>query len=168
MAIRDLVPWNWGKQKLPVRRDEEYPLHSLQREMNRLFDDFFGGSMLEPFRGWEDRLGDFSPSVNVTETGKEVKVTAELPGMDEKDIDVSLANETLTIKGEKRQEEESKEKGVYRRERSYGSFQRVVPLPSEVDGEKVEATFKKGVLTVTLPKSEAATASRRRVTVKGA
>jgi HSP20 family protein len=134
--------------------------------MNRLdfFDDFFrGGFGLEPV---ERRLGAFTPSVDVSEDDKQVKVTAELPGMDEKDIDVSLSKDSLTIKGEKKEEKEEKKKDYYRMERSYGSFSRTIALPVEVDTDKVRAEFRKGILTVTMPKTSKAIEETKKISVK--
>ncbi|MBW2649019.1 MAG: Hsp20/alpha crystallin family protein [Deltaproteobacteria bacterium] len=166
MGIKNLVPWNFGKKSLPVRREEEHPFYSLQREMNRMFDDFFSDFSLAPFGTSVERFEKFSPSINVTEDDKEVRISAELPGMDEKDIDVSLTSDTLTIKGEKEEKEEDKGKEYYRMERSYGSFQRVIPLPDEIDTEKTEASFKNGVLNVVLPKIAEAKSSRKKIAIK--
>jgi HSP20 family protein len=102
----------------------------------------------------------------MTEREKEIEVTAELPGMSEEDIDITLARDVLTIKGEKKQETEDKGNNYYRMERSYGKFSRVIPLPDGVvDNENVDATFKNGVLTITLPKLEEAQQVSRRITV---
>jgi HSP20 family protein len=161
MAIKNLVPF--GKKSVPIRRDEESPFVSLRREMDSLFDNFFRGFNVEPF---DSRLGGFSPRIDVTEDGKKIKISAELPGMDEKDIDLSMQNDTLTIKGEKREEKEDKGKDYYRMERSYGSFIRTIPLPVEVDTDKVEAKFKKGVLSITLPKTAEAVAETKKISVK--
>ena len=109
MTIKDLAPWNWGKKTMPVRTGEDHPFELLQRQMNRLFDDFFSGFDLEPFSGWTERFGGFNPRINVIEDEKEIRLTAELPGMDDKDIDISLTKDALTIRGEKRDERESKE-----------------------------------------------------------
>lgn len=161
MAIRNLVPF--GKKSVPVKREDESPFALLRREMDSLFDNFFRGFDLEPF---ESRMGAFSPKVDVTENDKEIKISAELPGMDEKDIDVSLQKDMLTIKGEKKEEKEDKGKDYYRMERSYGSFSRTIPLPVEVETDKVEAKFKKGVLNITLPKSAKAVAETKKIAVK--
>ena len=153
--------------QLDVRREWDHPFASFQREMNRLFDNFFGGFSLSPWEPLERGVAaSFTPRVDVTETAKEIKVSAELPGMEEKDIDVSLTHDTLTIRGEKKAETEEKAKDFYRMERSYGSFTRSVPLPVEVDTDKVEATFKKGVLEITLPKTAKALKETKKVAVK--
>jgi HSP20 family protein len=161
MTIRNLVPF--GKKSVPVRREDENPFSILRREMDSLFDNFFRGFDTEPF---ESRMGAFSPKVDVTEDDKEIKISAELPGMDEKDIDVSLQNDMLTIKGEKKEEKEDKGKDYYRMERSYGSFSRTIPLPVDVETDKVEAKFKKGVLSITLPKTAKAVAETKKIAVK--
>lgn len=165
MSITDLIPWRRGERKVPVKREEERSVLSFQQEMNRLFDEFFGGWDLAPFREFTEPWDVFSPRVDVVEGDKEITVSAELPGIDEKEIDVSLSHGVLTITGEKREEKEDKGKDYYRMERSYGSFRRSVPLPGEVDENKAEATFKKGVLTITLPKTAEAQA-RKRISIK--
>lgn len=167
MAIKDMVPWKKNDKNVLVRRQED-PFTAFRYEMDRLFDDFFGrGFGLSQFEGgWMDRFGTFNPQVDVTENDKEVKVIAELPGLTEQDVEVSLSNDVLTISGEKKHEKEDKGENYYRMERSYGSFQRSIPLPVEVQSDKVEATFKNGVLTVTLPKSPQAAQNRKRIAIK--
>jgi HSP20 family protein len=124
---------------------------SLRQEIDRLFDRF-----IEP--GWLQMpaLGDWEPKVDVSETKDAVVVRAEVPGVDQKDIGLSLQEGVLTIKGEKEEEKEEKDKRYHRVERSYGAFARAIRLPAAVDSSKVSATFKDGVLTVTLPKTAAA------------
>lgn len=161
MALKNLVPS--GSKDVPVRREEYDPLSLLHREMNKLFDSFSHGFGMEPF---EPRLGIFNPSINVIDEDKEMRVTAELPGMDEKDIDVSLSQDALTIKGEKNQEKEDKGKNYYRMERSYGSFSRSIPLPVEIDSNKAKAQFKKGILTVTLPKTAKSLKEKKKIQIK--
>ncbi len=152
---------------IEARREWGSPFTSLQREMNRLFDSFLGGSSLSPWLPFERGGAEaFTPRVDVSETEREIKVAAELPGLDENDIDVSLTRDTLTIKGEKKEEKEEKGTDYYRMERSYGSFTRSIPLPVEVDTDKVEATFKKGVLRVTLPKTASVIEKTKKVAVK--
>jgi HSP20 family protein len=168
MSIRDLVP-KIGRSRgdLPVRRREEDGLLTFQREMNRLFDDFFRGFGLA---SWDrDEAGGlsaaFSPRVDVSETDKEIKVSAELPGMDEKDVAVELDDAAVTIRGEKKAEHEEKNKNWARREVSFGAFHRVIPLPAAVDGAQAKAKFKKGILTIVLPKREEARARRKAITI---
>jgi len=164
MAIKNTLPSVSGKKSVPTRLDEANPFAVMQREINALFDNFFrGGFESEPF---ESRMGAFAPHIDVSESDKEIKVSAELPGMDEKDIDVLLQNNMLTVKGEKKEEKEDKGKDYYHMERSYGSFSRTIPLTVEVQSEKVAATFKKGVLTVILPKSEKAVKATKKVAIK--
>ncbi len=163
---KEVTPKTTGTQ-LEARREWEHPFASFQREMNKLFENFFGGVDLAPWASLERRAAaTFTPRVDVSETDKEIKVSVELPGMDEKDIDVSLTRDTLTIKGEKKEEKEDKGKDYYRMERSYGSFTRGIPLPVEVDTDKVHATFKKGVLQVTLPKTAKAIQETKKISVK--
>jgi HSP20 family protein len=166
MAIRDLVPWSNRGREVSVRRGEENnPFLTLHREMNRLFDDVFRGFDLAPLGN--DRFLDQAmgwPKVELSETDKEVKVTAELPGLDEKDVDVELANGVLSIRGEKKVETEDKDRLFS--ERYYGRFERRIPV-DEVEQDKVAASFKNGVLTVTLPKSPAAQQKVKRIAING-
>ena len=164
MAISDLIPWKRNKN-VPIRRNNYRS--SLQKEINRLFDefdkvwdsDFFSPMVKSP-------LSDFRPSINLSENDNEYIVTAELPGMDENDVSVELRNGGLIIKGEKKHESEEKKDGYIYSERSYGSFNRQIPLPDEIDVEKVDAKFKKGVLKITLPKTEKAKASHKQINIK--
>lgn len=166
MQISDLIPW--GRDRNEVARqqgDGDNPLLNLQRDINRVFDDFW--SRFDRSTGASNGLLSVTgPRTDVTETDEAVEVSVELPGMDEKDIDVSLSDDVLTIRGEKKAEREEKKKGYYLAERSYGSFYRSIPLPPGVDPEKAEAQFKKGVLTVSLPKTPEAQAKVRKIEVK--
>jgi HSP20 family protein len=162
MTLRELNPFN--KKNLPIRRETENPFTLLRQDIETLFDDFLREFDIEPL--WTRRPGSFSPRVDVTENDKEIKVSAELPGIDEKDIEVSLSKDSLTIKGEKKEEKEDKGKDYYRMERSYGSFSRTIPLPVEVDTDKAEAVYKKGILTVKIPKSPKALEEKKKITVR--
>jgi len=164
MAIRDLIPWNRGRE-VSVRHSKELnPFLTLHREINRLFDDMSRGFDLAPF-GTADRLFDRGfPNVDVTETNKEVEITAELPGLDEKDVEVQLANGVLTIRGEKKIETEDKDRRFS--ERFYGHFERRIPI-DDIDESKIFALFKNGVLTVTLPKTASASDKVKRIAIKG-
>jgi len=169
MPFSNLIPWS--KRQLPMRREEQHPIYSLQNELNRAFDEFFGR--------WEEPFGLLTPSltksfggalefprIDVSETDKELRISAEIPGLTEKDIQLHLAKDALTITGEKKEEKREDEKGWYRMERQYGSFTRSIPLPYEVDTEKAEATFKNGVLVVTLPKTVAHQRAAKSIEVK--
>ena len=165
MTIRDLIPWTRTNNVAVRRRDEVNPFLTLHREMNRLFDDVFRGFDLGPF-GSTGSLGREMgwPHVDLSESDKEVKVVADLPGLDEKDVQVELANGVLVIKGEKKIETEDKD--LMFSERYYGRFERRIPL-EDVDEDKVGASFKNGVLTVTLPKSPKAQEKVRRIAITG-
>jgi HSP20 family protein len=160
MAIKDLVPWRRSRGDIRLRREYDDVVDPFYREMHNLMDRFFNGFDIEPFDS-----GEFMPQVDVKEDDKEIKITAELPGMDEEDIDVRLSHDSLTIKGEKHQETEDKGKDYYCMERSYGSFHRVIPLSAEVDESKAEADFKKGVLKIKLPKTAEARQSRKKIEI---
>jgi HSP20 family protein len=145
-------------------------------QMQQLVQGFFNDPFLrDPFARLEqmDRwFGDFSPrrfapSVEVSDDGKAIKVTAELPGMEKDDVKLQIDDNMLVISGEKKSESENKDEGVFRTERYYGYFQRAVPLPEDVDREKAEAEFKKGVLTVRFPKLESPTSKSKQIAIKG-
>lgn len=159
MDIKDLLPW--GRKGSWSLADD---FGSMQKEINRLFDDFT--------RGLDTRgrrlLDHFEPKINVSEGEKSIKVTAELPGMDQKDVEVSLNDYALTIKGEKKWEKEEKQEDHHIVERSYGSFRRVIPLPQGTETSGIQATFKQGVLTVEIPKSAKVQESVKKIDVKSA
>lgn len=126
----------------PARRST--PFTALQQEIERVFDDF------SAWRGFN--VNAFTPSLEVTETDKAIEVTSELPGIEEKDVEISLSNDVLTIRGEKRAEKEEENKSYRLVERSYGSFERSLALPAGIDGSAIKASMDKGVLKITLPK----------------
>jgi len=142
---------------LPMwRRRERHPVSSLQREMNSLFDDFFGGrSPLSRFWGDGDP-SQFLPPMDMRETEDKVIIEAELPGLEPKDVDIHIEGRTLILSGERRQEKEEKKGSWHRVERSQGSFRRELELPHGADPEKVEAAFRNGILTVEVAKKEEA------------
>lgn len=148
---------------------------TFRRQVDDLFDNFSDGFQsfaLKPFahleHSWQKNLGGFAPlAVDVAETEKDYTITAELPGVEEKNVNVSVDSGTLVIKGEKHQEREEKVKSHFLSERSYGSFQRVFGLPAGTDESKIEAQFHNGVLTVTVPKNAEAP-NPRKVDVKAA
>jgi HSP20 family protein len=124
-------------------------LERMRREMDRLWDSFFERRPARP-----EEVSEWLPSLDLSETKNEFVVKAELPGIDPKDIDISLTNDILTIKGEKKQEKEEKEENYHLIERTYGSFTRAIRIPGQVQSDKINATFKNGVLKVVLPKTE--------------
>ncbi len=145
------------------------PLESLHREIDRLFDEFGLGSWAREPLWWHNvPWGAAAPAVDIAETEKAYEITAELPGMDEKSIEVKISNGSLTIKGEKQEEKEEKKKSYYLHECHFGSFERRFTLPDGVDTNKIEAAFKKGVLTVTLPKKPEAQKPSKKIEVKAA
>jgi HSP20 family protein len=158
----------WMNKRLPVRHEDEHPVHSLQKEMNRVFEEFFGS------QGWHafselpgaGSWGDLTPRIDMSETDRELLVKVELPGMTEKEVEISIHGDILTIAGEKKQEKEQTEKGWYRMERQYGSFNRSIPLPCEVDCEKTQAQYKNGVVTVTMPKADKVKSTTKTIPVK--
>ena len=168
MAIKDLVPWKKNQDSVPDRRlQEEDTLLDLRSQLNRLFDEFleqpFG---LSPFFDESTMMGDFAPCLDISETEKEITISADLPGMDPEDIQITLDRDILTIRGEKRAEKTDKGERFYQSERYFGFFHRSIPLPSEVDEKKIDATFGRGVLKVNLSKTQAAQAKSKRIAIK--
>lgn len=152
-----------NRENLPTRFEEWNPFLVLRSETDKVFDNFFRGFEVEPFG---KAPGTFQPKVNVADDEKEITISVEIPGMDEKDIELSLTKDTLTIKGEKKEEKEEKGKNYHRMERSYGSFSRTLPLPVEINTDKAEAAYKKGILTIVLPKTEKAVKETKKIPIK--
>ena len=149
MAEKELTPWRpFGE------------LNSLRREMDRLWENFFGERPLT--RIWER---EWIPSLEMSETKDNFVVKAEVPGINAKDIDISLTGDVLTIKGEKKQEKDETEEDYHLVERSYGSFSRSVRLPAEVESDRIKASYKNGILNITLPKSEKVKAKEVKIKV---
>ena len=163
MALRDLIAWGREQPSVPSRRGEEVsPFLTLHREMNRLFDEAFNTfgntpSLFRQMPSW--------PSIEVIPSENEIRVSAELPGLEEKDVELLVDEDVLTVRGEKKAEAEDKERRFS--ERFYGRFERVVPLPFAVEEDKAEASFQNGVLTVTLPKSAKAKEKAKRIAIGG-
>ncbi len=171
-----------NETKLPVAKNTSEPAFAgevwrpfaaLKKEVDRLFEDFGDDFWRRPFslagleRDWTKKFVS-APAVDVGETEKAYEITAELPGIDQKNVEVTLANGGITIKGEKKEETEEKKKDYYVSERRYGSFERYFDLPEGIDADKIEATFKNGVLKVTLPKTAEAQKPAKKVEVKAA
>ena len=166
--MKYLIPWSWRNQNVPVRRIEVPSLWAWNKNLENMFDSFWGG--LAPASDGEKKpyLSNFSPRLDVEENEKEFLISAELPGMGEKDIDLSLDNNRLTLKGEKKEEKEEKRGDYHYAERHFGSFSRSFELSDGVDAEKVEAHFKNGVLKISLPKTPEAQKEAKKITVKAA
>jgi len=168
MNMRDLIPWGRTMSQAPTlyRDQEQNPFSTLHREMNRLFDEAFRGFELPRSLGRMTGWATAWPSVEVSETDGDIRVVAEMPGLEEKDIEVLLDGDMLTLRGEKRSETEDKERQFS--ERYYGRFERRIPLGYEVEEDKVSASFKNGLLTITLPKTAQAQARTKRIAINAA
>lgn len=165
MELKKLAPWNWFKKEeevvhtVPVRHGEKEktylperqyePIGRLHRDIDQLFDHFLGRS--KPFLPFDESVF-FRPHVDLSVTEQEYVLSVEIPGVSENDISVDISGNTMTIRGEKKQEKEEKEKDYYRIERRYGAFQRILSLPEDVDQNSIKANFKNGVLSVTMPR----------------
>lgn len=159
MAITRWEPFRGLRRWDPFRE-----ISSLQREMDRLFGHYFGR-----MRGVEEEglaAAAWSPAVDIYETDEKLVLKAELPGLKKEDIDIQVRDNTLTLKGEKKFEKEVKEENYHRVERAYGSFQRFFTLPSTIKQEGIEATFKDGILEISLPKAEEAKPKKVKIQVK--
>ena len=181
MTIKDLITRR--DKRMPAKTDHNDPFSDFHREMNRLFDDFFTDFSVAPSWGaMAEHRSAFDPKVNVSETDKMVKISAELPGLEKDDVSVELEDNTLVISGEKKEEKEEKaftdmseyeenaekeekDETWHRVEHSYGSFHRVIPLPHGVDIDNAKADFKKGLLKVSLPKLKTDTESRKKIDI---
>jgi HSP20 family protein len=169
MDLRELVPWHWGKRDVPLRRNGGDPIGALESDINRAFELFWRGfdPTLSGGSGKDGALGAV-PRMDMRETDKQVEVTVELPGMEAEDVDVSLADGALSIRGEKKFEREKDEKGYILRERSFGRIERTIPLPEGLDLDAAKASFKNGVLTVAIPKTGEARSASKRIPVQHA
>lgn len=161
------------KKAAPAETTAPDVWRSFRGEMDRLFDRFGFPSLrrmldIEPAWRPESSFTFSVPAIDMSEDEKAYKISAELPGLDAKDVDVSVSGNTLVVKGEKRQEKEEKDKNYYFSERAYGSFQRAFELPASIDRDKISADVSKGVLTVTLPKTPDAQKQQKKIEVKSA
>lgn len=184
MDLKKLAPWNWFKKEeeqrgttLPVTVHREGPSRSygpmaqFHQELDRMFDNFFRGFGFPSMGfGREHSLSVpeewLRPTLDIAAGEKEYTISVELPGVDEKDVQLELSDDTLVIKGEKKQEKEEKEKNYYRMERSYGSFQRVLSLPEDAEHEGIGAVYKNGILKITIPRKAAPVKESRQIAIK--
>lgn len=185
MTVSKLNPWNWLKKEreqektLPVKHTEREahmpasPLDQFHSEFDRLVESMFSGFGMPGRRLFdmgESRLADVAikPKVDIYGTDKTYVIEADLPGIDEKDISIELKDDVLILSAEKKQEEETKEKGYYRMERSYGSFRRVLNIPNDADRDNIGAKFNDGVLCVTMPRTKVVESGSRKIPIEGA
>lgn len=188
MDLKKLAPWNWFKKedesneyRVPVKRSNagrnevSYPtaLSSLHDEIDRLFDAAFQGFGISPVgsksKVLEGMPGRFlKPRLDLSATEKEYSIEIEIPGVNENDVSVELVNDTLTIRGEKKQETEESGKTFYRLERSYGAFQRILSLPEDADQNDINATFKNGILLITMPRKSVPKSNAKQIEIKSA
>ena len=153
-------------RRLPSRYQD--PFQSFRSEMDRLFDSFLGGApSLTSLRQGFSGAQVMTPTLDVKENEKEIVVKADLPGMDEKDINLTIHNGVLSLRGEKKSEHTDERENYHVMERSYGSFQRSIRLPDTIDEDKAEARFDKGVLTISLPKRPETVSAQKRIQIKG-
>lgn len=158
MAIHSLIPWRRESREISPAVDR---FNYLRQQIDRLFEEPLGS-----WRGpWQAGEGMFEPDVDMTERDKDISVTAELPGIDPKDVQIDVDDDMLTIRGEKRSEESGEQGGRRWRERSYGKFERSIQLPTDVKADAAKAEFKNGVLRITLPKSEMAKPHTHRIAI---
>jgi HSP20 family protein len=173
MALGEMVPWRWGSLRrsgLDEKAVEGFrgDIASLHREMDRLFESLWNDSFSSSLLSGDWSRMEVVPQLDVTEDDKSFSVKIDLPGMDEKDVDLTLSDRVLTIRGKKEEDKETKEKDYYRRERACGSFRRRIEIPAAVDAAKIDASFKKGVLTINLPKTKEAQDKVKHIQVKAA
>ncbi len=181
MDWNKLKPWNWFKKEqsnessnLPVRRADHahHPLARLHEDVDRIFDSFLEDWRM-PSLARIGRLGErgvlssgfLRPSVDISENQKSYTIRAEIPGVEREDVKLTIEDDTLLINGEKRQEKEGHDGGYHCVERSYGAFQRVISLPADADQEKLEAKFRNGILTITLPRKPGVKSNAREIAI---
>ncbi|MGV7229641.1 MAG: Hsp20/alpha crystallin family protein [Nitrospirales bacterium] len=178
MELKNLLtPWNWFKkeEEQQVVRPQisgrnsgsSHPLMRLHNEIDQIFDQFYHGFPLFPLRWPQERSkgGVVFPQLNIVENKNAYTITVDVPGVEEKDIELTVQEGTLTIRGEKQTEKEDQDNQYHRVERSYGSFQRVLSLPADAEEDKIEAKFKNGVLTITVTKNTKMTSSGRKIAI---
>jgi len=166
MAQKSMAPFQ-RRDLVSPRPEEADPFLALRRDMNRMFDDLFRGFGLPNLWGYRDTEPPLlAPRLDIGETDEDIKIAVELPGLDEDDVDITLSDNRLTIRGEKRAEREEEGRDYHVRERVEGSFRRVLMLPFEVEPEQIEAVFRDGVLTITIPKPKEVQEKQHKIEVK--
>ena len=165
MASRSLMPFSRNQPMARWTEDTD-PFLAMRREMNRLSDDVFGGFGLPAAFGPALRQMPVAPKIDVSETENEIQIKAEMPGIDQNDVEVLLEDDRLIIRGEKKEEREDKDRNYHVRERVQGAFSRTLPLPFAPDPNQVKAEFKDGVMTITIPKPQEVKQKQHRIEVQ--
>ena len=165
LSMRSLMPWSGHRETPHGKRDVMHPFDLLHRDVERVFEDFWRDFDLGMYGRMDRPFGSMMPKMDLMEDEDKFRMTFELPGLDDKDVEVELKDNVLTVKGEKKVEKEEKEETYSYSERSFGSFYRSIPLTGEVLPDKIEANFEKGVLMIVLPKSPEAKVKSRKIPV---
>lgn len=161
MDMKDMMPWNWTKKVPTVLHDLEEPLRGLHTDLNRAFESFWN-ALPNPFPG---HGGEGFPPVDVVDGEQQLEIRADLPGLDEGDLTVSITADVITLRGERKSEQQSTVGGVTMSERIVGTFERAIPLPTGLDTDAATATLKNGVLTITIPKADGAAGTATEIPV---
>ncbi len=155
------------QERMPIRRGQAMsPYRAMRDMMSSMMEDFFPDWPSMRVRPFEWRMQEFSPSIDVIDEEKDIRVQAEVPGMNPDDLDVTVTRDSVIVKGEKKSEREEERQGLRYSERTFGSFERVIPLPADVQTDKIEARFKNGVLDIVMPKSEQSLKESRKIQIK--
>lgn len=167
MSVTQLIPWNRNRNALVRTTAGRDPFFTLQREVNRLFDDLWSGFDLPLMRGGALQENGW-PQIDLAEKDKEFVLSVEVPGMEQKDLDVQFADQCVILRGERREEQTDDQSGHHYSERHYGRFERRIPLSVEIEPEKASAILRNGVLTVTLPKAAQVESAGHRIPISQA
>jgi HSP20 family protein len=155
------------QEKMPARRGQAVsPYRSMRDVMSSMMEDFFSEWPLMRIRPFEWRMQEFSPSIDIIDEEKDIRVQAEVPGMNPEDLDITVTRDSVIVKGEKKSEREEERQGLRYSERTFGSFERVIRLPADVQTDKIDARFKNGVLDIVMPKSEQALKESKKIQIR--
>jgi len=171
MNFHELLPWNWSKKQASEAADRpsDLPIRHLRSPQFFGLDELFlrpFGLSEQPLRSmFGNESGGFMPALNATDSDEQIRIEVELPGLSEKDVEISIADDPLTIKGEKQEEHERNEDGAQWVERRFGSFRRVIPMPEDIAADKIHASYDKGVLQIVAPRSGEAQKRRRSIPI---
>jgi HSP20 family protein len=166
MDFKDLMPWPWSRPGATERSEGADPFRALQAEINRAFESFQQTFPAPRFHAnWGMSMEGVQPRIDVADTDSDIEITAELPGLDENDVEITMSADSISIKGEKRPDRQERRRDFFINERAFGAFRRTIALPGGIDTERVSASFKNGVLTIIIPKTEQAQKDVKRIAV---